>query len=318
MPSALRDRILCLPTALVLAMAAVVQLRSGIESTPLPLREMAAFLFGHDADTSARLVVGGEIALAITLIVCGSRWLAITGAVASAFVALACVSAALRAPDAMRAVIWPSVALAGSVGSALLTARFGNRPQATKAVPRESSGPRRGLSPAWTALGAIAVASVAGRLAVSAQFRDPATETPQQKSGAMAIDLDMRPYIGAPLAESPIGTYLPRVVAQIGNDTAFIVFYNPACDACHTLFESSFSQPRLERVVAIEIPLADNATSAAAAEYHGPIECPSCEFDMLPPGPLWLVAPPMTVKVERGVITCVADRFGGDCVNPQQ
>ena len=74
----------------------------------------------------------------------------------------------------------------------------------------------------------------------------------------------------------------------------------------------------LERVVAIEIPLADNATSAAAAEYHGPIECPSCEFDMLPPGPLWLVAPPMTVKVERGVVTCVADRFGGDCVNPQE
>jgi hypothetical protein len=108
-PSALRDRILCLPTALVLAMAAVVQLRSGIESTPLPLREMAAFLFGHDADTSARLVVGGEIALAVTLIVCGSRWLAITGAVASAFVALACVSAARYHPafDDV-AVDWPA------------------------------------------------------------------------------------------------------------------------------------------------------------------------------------------------------------------
>jgi hypothetical protein len=316
--TALRDRLHCLPAALVLASAATVQLRGGVEATPLPLREIAAFLFGHDTETAARLIVGSEIAAATTILACGRRGLAIAGAVVTAFVALACVSAALRSPEVARALIWPALALAGGVGSAFLAVRSGKTSPPTVAARVDGALPRRGLSPAWTALGAIGVAAITGRLAVAAQFRDPAAEAAPQKAGAMAIDLDMRPYIGSPLAESPIGTYLPRVVAQIGNDTAFIVFYNPACDACHTLFESSFSQPRLERVVAIEIPLADNATSAAAAEYHGPIECPSCEFDMLPPGPLWLVAPPMTVKVERGVVTCVADRFGGDCVNPQE
>lgn len=318
MHTALRDRLLCLPAAAVLAGAAIVQLRGGVESTPLPLREVAAFLFGHETETAARLIVGCEIAAAATLIACGRRGLAVAGAVVTAFVALACVSAALRAPEVARALVWPGVALLSSVGSAFLATHFRASRPTTASAGVDAALPRRGLSPAWTALAAIGVAAVSGRLAVSAQFRDPAAEAAPQKAGAMAIDLDMRPYIGSPLAESPIGTYLPRVVAQIGNDTAFIVFYNPACDACHTLFESSFSQPRLERVVAIEIPLADNATSAAAAEYHGPIECPSCEFDMLPPGPLWLVAPPMTIKVERGVVTCVADRFGGDCVNPQE
>ena len=310
MHHALRSRIACLPASIALTAAALVQLRSGVESTPLPLREIAAFLFGHDAETAARLIVGTELAAAAAIIACGSRVLAMAGAVAMAFVGLACVSAALRVSDAATAALWPAVSLVAGAGAAWCAAKV-----ARSAVDLSAANARRGLSPGWTALTAIGVASITGRLAASAQFRAPeAATTPQ--SGVMAIDLDMKPYVGSPLAESPIGTYLPRVVEQIGNDTAFIVFYNPACDACHTLFSNFFSLPRPERVIAIEIPLAKDAVSAAA-DYHGPIECPACEFDTLPPGPLWLIAPPMTVKVEQGVVSCVADRFGGDCVSPQ-
>jgi hypothetical protein len=293
-----------------LTAAALLQLRSGIESTPLPLREVAAFFFGHDPETAARLIVGAELAAAAAIIACGSRVLAIAGAGAVAFVGLACASAALRGSNAGAAVLWPAISLVAGAAAAWCAARI-----AWTAADLGTSSARRGLSPGWTAIAAIGIASITGRLAASAQFRTPTVDSNPQ-SGVMAIDLDMKPFVGTPLAESPIGTYLPRVVDQIGNDTAFIVFYNPACDACHTLFSNFFSLPRPERVIAIEIPLAKDAVSAAA-DYHGPIECPACEFDTLPPGPLWLIAPPMTVKVEQGVVSCVADRFGGDCVSPQ-
>lgn len=71
--------------------------------------------------------------------------------------------------------------------------------------------------------------------------------------------------------------------------------------------------PRPELVIALAVPMSDDATSAAS-DAPRPIECLGCEELSLPVGPNWLVAPPMVLKVEGGVLTCVADRFGGDCL----
>jgi len=300
----LHPRLASLAVALLLAGIAVAQLRMGEGSTPLPLRELGAWLLGFEGPVAARIIVGAELALAAAIAVTGARPLAVAGAAAVAFVSLACLSAAIRQGGALL----PALALAGSIALAGLAWRS-TRSQAVHV--------RRGLSPAWTALLAIATATAAGQLASSVAFAAPrASEDSANKARAMSIDLDMKPFIGTPLAESPLATYLPMVAARIGMETAFVVFYNPACDACHTLFEAHFAEPRMELVFAVEIPLAEGAVSAAHGHIE-PIQCASCSLETLPPGPLWLVAPPMTVKVERGVITCVADRFGGDCFNPQ-
>ncbi|MFM1803226.1 MAG: hypothetical protein RL136_105 [Planctomycetota bacterium] len=303
----LKQRLASLPAAALLAGCAYYQLRHGPESTPAPLRAILAAFFGHDDEVAARLVVGAELAFAAVLLVVPTRIMTVSATVAAGFTALACVSAGLQ--DGLRAMLPSIMILVFAVVATALAVRFGRSEGPSQGVNR------RGVSSAWTALAAIAVATTVGRMASGMQFAPP-PEDPSTKSRVPAIDLDMKPYQGSPLAESPIGSYLPQVVARIGTESAFIVFYNPHCDACHTLFETNFAAPRSELVFAIEIPPPPGAVIAAHDEL-GPIECPTCEFDMLAPGTLWLVAPPMTVKVERGIITCVADRFGGDCLQAE-
>lgn len=295
-------RALSLIVAGMLVAVGIAQLRIGVESVPAPLVELAVFLFEWSPDAASRTVVAIELALAAAVTVAGTRWLAIASLVAMAFVSLACVSAGMRAG----AWLTPTLVLGACVGALW----FASRAVDTRAALR------RGLSPAWTALLAIAAATIAARFSAGMAFQPPLQSEAEKKARVNAIDLDLKPYIGRAVADTPIATYLPRVAADLGQTTTFIVFYNPHCDACHNLFEAYFSQPRLERVIAVEIPPAADAI-LVDVDHHGPIQCPSCEFETLAPGPLWLVAPPMTVKVEAGVITCVADRFGGDCLNPQ-
>jgi hypothetical protein len=290
-----------------LAGAAMAQLRLGAESTPAPVRELIALGFGYETETSARLIVAAEFALAASVALVGRSVLTVGVAVLAAFVSLACLSAGFR-----NGSVWvPTIALGGFVGLALLAAR-GARDSAEGAAVRS----RRGLSPAWSLIGAIAIATLVARVGATTDFHRESETEAAAKARAMSIDLDMKPFVGTALSESPIGTYMPSLAARVGQETAFIVFYNPNCDACHNLFEASFAEPRMELVFAVEIPPPPGAV-IAAHDGLGPIQCPGCSFESLPPGPIWLVAPPMTVKVERGVITCVADRFGGDCINPQ-
>ena len=294
-------RALSLLVAGMLASIALAQLQMGVGSVPAPLVELSVFLFEWTPDTASRTVVAIEFALAAAVAVAGSRWFASASLVAVAFVSLACVSAGLR----VGAWLTPALVLGGTGGALWFASR------AVDARPVR----RRGLSPAWTALLAIAAATVAARFSAGMAFQAPEPSEAEKKARINSIDLDLKPYIGRAVADTPIATYLPRIAAEIGQMTTFVVFYNPHCDACHNLFEAHFSQPRLERVIAVEIPPAADAI-LVDADHHGPIECPTCEFETLPPGPLWLVAPPMTVKIEAGVITCVADRFGGDCLSP--
>jgi len=295
-------RALSLAAALLLTAAAATQLRLGAGSVPAPLVQASISLFEWTPEAAARTIVAIELAVAAAVLVAGTRWLACASLVAIAFVSLACVSAGIRTSG----WILDSLVLALSLGLLWIASR-GADP--TRPL-------RRGLSPAWTALLAIGAGTMAARLSASVDFHRVVENDAQAKARINSIDLDLKPFVGRMVADSPIATYLPRIAAEIGDATTFIVFYNPRCDACHSLFEAHFAQPRLERVIAVEIPPAADAV-LVDVDHHGPIECPICQFETLPPGPLWLVAPPMTVKVERGVIVCVADRFGGDCIDSQ-
>lgn len=295
-------RTLSLLVALLLAALAVVQLRLGEQSVPAPLVEMSVWLFGWTPEAAARFVVALELSLAAAVVVAGTRWLASALLVMVAFVALACVSAGIRTNGWVGDAVVLLIALGG-----LWLASRAHEPAASR---------RRGLSPAWVALLALAAGTVTARISSAIDFSRAAESEVEAKARINSIDLDLKPFVGRAIGDSPIATYLPRLAAELGDATTYIVFYNPRCDACHSLFEAHFAQPRLERVIAVEIPPAADAV-LVEADHQGPIECPTCEFETLPPGPLWLIAPPMTVKVERGVIVCVADRFGGDCINPQ-
>lgn len=286
-----------------------MQLRLGSDAAPAPLRELFVSMFGHDAETASRLVVALEFALAAAVAAAGTRFAAVLGAAIAAFVSLACVSHGWTRGG----VAWPLVAL---VLSGALTAL------AMRSLPTQPRSGRRGLSPAWPALGALAAATLSAQWTASASFRSAATgaenssvdaPAPVKPAAAPTIDLDMRPFLQKPLAESTLAKFVPKIVETCGQRDAYIVVYSPYCESCHTLFAGTFSVPRPELVVAVAVPLSIDATSASN-EAPRPIECLDCSELSLPQGPNWLVAPPMVLKVERGIITCVADRFGGDCL----
>jgi hypothetical protein len=295
-----------LALAAFLVALGLVQLRLGPDATPDPARELLAWLFGYDAKVAARLIVAIEFAAASAVLVAGTRFLALAVSVVAAFLALACVSRAVTNGG----LAFPALSLAVSIAFVLL-ARWSQ--------PSPPAEGRRGLSPAWPALGAIAAATSVGHWSSAASFHSPdaapraAAAKDEKPSPVPTIDLEMRPFEGRPLSESTLAKYLPQLVELCAARDAYIVVYSPYCESCFTLFTGTFGVPRPERVIAVAVPMSDDATSAST-EAPRPIECLDCVELSLPKGPNWMVAPPMVLKVESGILTCVADRFGGDCL----
>jgi hypothetical protein len=295
-----------LALAAFLVALGLVQLRLGPDATPDPARELLAWLFGYDAKVAARLIVAIEFAAASAVLVAGTRFLALAVSVVAAFFALACVSRAVTNGG----LAFPALSLAVSIAFVLL-ARWSQ--------PSPPAEGRRGLSPAWPALGAIAAATSVGHWSSAASFHSPdaapraAAAKDEKPSPVPTIDLEMRPFEGRPLSESTLAKYLPQLVELCAARDAYIVVYSPYCESCFTLFTGTFGVPRPELVIAVAVPMSDDATSAST-EAPRPIECLDCVELSLPKGPNWMVAPPMVLKVESGILTCVADRFGGDCL----
>lgn len=211
-------RIVSLAIALFLAGAAFAQLRLGEESVPAPLRELLVWLFGHDARVASRGIVGIEFAAAAAVLVAGTRFLAVAISVIAAFFSLACVSRAVTNGG----LFYPVVSLCAAVGLVLL---------ARASVPTPPKEGRRGLSPAWPALGAIAAATFAGQWSASASFRvpgaPPAPAAQAERPTAPTIDLDMKAFEGRPLGESVLAKYVPKLVELCATRDAYIVVYSP-------------------------------------------------------------------------------------------
>lgn len=302
----LQPRVASFIIALAFALMASLQLWLGAESTPAPIHTVLQGVFAMPDLIAARLIIAAEFGIAAAVLCAGVRPLNVAATTVSAFVALACVSRALREGGL------PLSALALISSLALLAL-------AVHAAPRlRAVTARRGMSSAWTALGALAAATIGMRVAASTSFRAPITdEAASGKVSVSVIDLDMKPFIGRHYNDTSLASYLPDLGPLVSEGTAFVVFYHPNCQTCHGLFDDYFAVPRVETVVAVEIPPATGSISASHEEL-GPIHCPQCSMLMLPPGPAWGVASPMVVKFENGIITCSSDRYGGDCLNPAQ
>lgn len=306
-------RLASLAVAATLCGLAFWHLRAGPESTPGALREAIRALFGHDIEVSARLIIAAEFGGAAAVLLVGNGFLSMAASVAGIFVALACLSRALSVGGMMAPI--GGMALFG----ALLFVSY--RAATLARAQREAEpSPRRGLSPGWSLLGAIAAMTTSAHFAASAQFKS-ADVAPSSAAApaqtAPAIELDMKTFVGQPLSQSPLGKYMPELEslcsAANAPEGAYVVVYSPSCGTCYSLFRDNFSMPRPQKVIAIAIPLADGAVSAAT-EPPAPIECFECVERVLPQGPRWLVASPMVLRIEGGIVTCAADRFGGDCL----
>lgn len=306
-----RPRVVSLAVAAALAIAATLQFRGAVTAVPDPIVELLRALFEYPPELCARLIsaatAAGAVAILLYSVLGTNRFLPIVACGVSAFISLACVSRAISAGG----LGFPALSLV--VSGTLLWAML-------RTQPGESSA-RRGLSPAWTALGLIALATVAGGIAGRAT--DPNRPDPAAMKAAetaprvVNIDLDMHPYVGRRVEETPLANYLPSLPALVRGKTTFVVFSMPNCNACQSIYRQFFSMPRLEQVFKVEIPPADGVPNFSSGEDTDPVECVGCETLALAPGPNYLVATPMVVKIEESVVTCVSDRFKGECLLPQ-
>jgi hypothetical protein len=306
-------RFASLAVAATLCGLAFWQLRAGPESTPGALREAIRALFGYDLEVAARLIIAAEFGGAAAVLLVGNGFLSMTASIAGLFVALACLSRSLSVGGMLAPI--GAMALFG----ALLFMSY-KAAKTARALREAEESPRRGLSPAWSLLGAIAAMTTSAHFAASAQFKSAegaSAPAPAPSQTVPSIDLDMRAFVGQPLSQSPLGKYMPELESLCSTanapDGAYVVVYSPSCGTCYSLFRDNFSMPRPQRVIAIAIPLADGAVSAAT-EPPAPIECFDCVERTLPQGPRWLVASPMVLRIEGGIVTCAADRLGGDCL----
>ncbi|MFM7259600.1 MAG: hypothetical protein ACKO3W_03255 [bacterium] len=318
-----RPRVVSAAVAAALVVAAAFQFGGGVAAVPDPIVELLRALFEYSPELSARLIASSTAAAAIAIVVFGvlgtNRFLPITACAVAAFVALACVSRALSAGGLGFPLL--SLVVAGGLLLGML-----------RTQPSDSSA-RRGLSPGWTVLGLLVLATATG--AIAGRATDPnrlanaagvtgdgnidgaseATAAPTTK--VINIDLDMHPYEGRRIEETPLANYLPTLPTLARGKTTIVVFYMPNCNACHSIFRQFFSMPRVEQVFMVEIPAAVGIAHADTGEEPEPIECVGCEPLLLATGPNYLVASPMVVKIEDSVVTCVSDRFKGECLLPQ-
>jgi len=315
-PIRLHPRLTAVLVAGFLVACGAWQLSEGEARAPAPLRELAIALFSWSPPTAARAVVAVEFALAAAVLAAGTRFLNLAASAAAAFGALACVSRAFSPSAGEEAgVLAPLAALAVALSLVFLSMHA--------PTPAAGLGRRRvGLSPAWSALAALTAATASAHFTADIPFRDPnaAPEAPREAGPSAApqpvvtsIDLDMRPYLGARLSETPLGKYMPILAERARERDAYIVVYSPSCGTCRTLFIDNFLVPLEEAVLAVAIPLAEGAV-AAAGDDEPPIECLDCEMLTLPEGPLWIVAQPMVLRIEGGKVACVSDRLGGNCL----
>jgi hypothetical protein len=290
--------------AAALAIAALLQFRGGTDAVPDPIVEILRALFDYTPELCARLIASATLASSVAIlffgVLGGNRVLPVLASAIAAFIALACVSRAFTTGG----LGFPLLALVVA-GTLLLLA--------VRSAPLEP-GARRGLSPAWTALGMIALSTAIGGAAARATDPDrpKSVEPAAQAPKVVNIDFD-----GRRVEETPIADYLPTLAERARGKTTFVVFYMPNCSACHSIFRQFFAVPRIEQVLTVEIPPADGVPVADSGEEHEPIECVGCEPLLLAPGPNYLVASPMVVKIEDGVVTCVSDRFKGECLLEQ-
>ena len=264
--------------------------------------------FGATAIDTTRITLVAAISSAVLI---GALWLRPKWQEALSRVAMTTVAfiaaaelAALIAKPVVAGQVYPAIALIGSLAPLVMA----NHPwMRGTAAPTAASSNGRVITVASIAL----VVSIAITARVSLHDTIHAEDLSGQ--GFEPIELDTPSWIGRTLPATGIARHLPILTAKTLEGTSYIVFYNPHCSHCRELFETALANPNDARVIAVEVPPAQSQNIASGDDL-GPIDCGTCDKLTLPMGPLWLVDMPTLVRVENGVVTCVATKEFERCV----
>jgi hypothetical protein len=125
---------------------------------------------------------------------------------------------------------------------------------------------------------------------------------------------DIRTWIGRPWREVELFRIMRRWPSNVDQGTRYVVFYSRTCDHCEQMFKSDLTGPLGTSVTAVEIPASRTQMTAPNAWTMPPTQC---ELLQLPLGPLWMITPPLALKIENGVITCAHEGDHKKCLDLQ-
>ncbi|MEN8163890.1 MAG: hypothetical protein ABFS37_07160 [Acidobacteriota bacterium] len=115
-------------------------------------------------------------------------------------------------------------------------------------------------------------------------------------------------WIGLRWSDLDVSAWLEGPVPGQLEGIEYVMFFRKDCEHCHELMEAWFSGQLLAPTVAVAVPDRDGFPS----ENLQPFSCPECALGELPAGIDWFFQTPVLVRLEDGVIQCVADVTADD------
>ena len=180
---------------------------------------------------------------------------------------------------------------------------------------REANPPGRLLSVlAAIAIGfGLAFSMPAPKITLTPVEPSPADSTPDPAPqtvdgwGTMPTTLesfyvaDFENWVGTPLASHPLARLISRPLPDwIDTDRFHMILYRADCEHCHTLLEDFFFGSLDTKAIAVAIPDIDPANAMG-------MPCEECTLHSFPEGPQYVIATPILLTIEDGMILAVCE-----------
>lgn len=110
-------------------------------------------------------------------------------------------------------------------------------------------------------------------------------------------------WVGRPWEEVELSRYMPPLPDEYRSGLGFLVFYRKDCDHCHTLLEMYFAGRLPAPTTVVAVPNREGFPTSGTF----PQPCGACSSMELPAGCDWVLATPVVVRLEDGVVTCAAE-----------
>ncbi len=106
--------------------------------------------------------------------------------------------------------------------------------------------------------------------------------------------------VGKRLDENDFGKLIQKPPAKLNEGRKIVIYYRQDCDHCQELMMTHFTGPLLVETLAVAIPDADpNALLDMA--------CDTCALAQLVKGPDYVIATPIVLSMQDGVVTCIVE-----------
>lgn len=117
-------------------------------------------------------------------------------------------------------------------------------------------------------------------------------------------------WIGMAWDEVELARYMRSLPEEQQSGLSFLVFYRKDCDHCHALLEMYFAGELPAPTTVVAVP--DREGFPDSGTYPQP--CGACTSRELPMGCDWVLATPVVVRLEDGVVVCAGQE---DPANPR-